>query len=383
MLELIHVPGVGFRRQPWVDHAQLDAGLHIPVMDGRELFRNAVELMPEAIRAVLADHGLEVADLDLVIAHQANARIVEAVRKALGMDPDVVPMNIDRYGNTTAATLPILLHEMRQQGKVPPGALVCLTAFGAGAHWGASLYREPLDGDPGSSRAVTWSAMPRIRAANIEEHKELTRHQLLDATRQLLAEVGYEILTMGDIAAAVGIGRTTIYQYFRDKEDVLASLVEETLPQVVEDIIASVPEDLPVEGRLTALAEATVGFVASDPVLGLVLHRDVSKLSESTQERISGAHRDLSAEIARLYTVGRRGGTLPGATAPIGGPVHPGPDHVVGACPGRRPRSAVGGGRDHRRHGGFPAPRVVGAVTRTVFTGGSVFDGTGHPARSG
>ncbi len=146
--------------------------------------------------------------------------------------------------------------------------------------------------------------MPRIRAANIEQHKELTRRQLLDATRQLLAEVGYEMLTIGDVAAAAGIGRTTIYQYFRDKEDVLASLVEETLPEVIEDIIATIPEDLPVERRLTALAEATVGFVASDPVLGLVLHRDVSKLSESTQERIRGAHRDLSAEIARIYTVG-------------------------------------------------------------------------------
>jgi AcrR family transcriptional regulator len=146
--------------------------------------------------------------------------------------------------------------------------------------------------------------MPRIRAANIEQHKELTRRQLLDATRQLLAEVGYEMLTIGDVAAAAGIGRTTIYQYFRDKEDVLASLVEETLPEVIEDIIASIPEDLPVERRLTALAEATVGFVASDPVLGLVLHRDVSKLSESTQERIRGAHRDLSAEIAHIYTVG-------------------------------------------------------------------------------
>jgi 3-oxoacyl-[acyl-carrier-protein] synthase-3 len=143
MLELIHVPGVGFRHQPWVDHAQLDAGLHMPVMDGRELFRKAVELMPEAIKAVLADQGLDVADLDLLIAHQANSRIVDAVRKALGIDREAVPVNIDRYGNTTAATLPILLHEMRQEGRVPPGALVCLTAFGAGAHWGASLYREP------------------------------------------------------------------------------------------------------------------------------------------------------------------------------------------------------------------------------------------------
>ena len=154
MLELIHVPGVGFRHQPWVDHAQLDAGLHIPVMDGRELFRKAVELMPDAIRAVLADHRLDVADLDLVIAHQANSRIVDAVRNALGIDRDAVPVNIDRYGNTTAATLPILLHEVRQEGRVRPGALVCLTAFGAGAHWGAALYREPPVGSASPDAAT-------------------------------------------------------------------------------------------------------------------------------------------------------------------------------------------------------------------------------------
>ncbi len=225
--------------------------------------------------------------------------------------------------------------------------------------------------------------MPRIRASNIEEHKELTRHQLLDATRQLLAEVGYEILTMGDIAAAVGIGRTTIYQYFRDKEDVLASLVEDTLPQVVEDIIASVPEDLPVEGRLTALAEATVGFVASDPVLGLVLHRDVSKLSESTQERISGAHRDLSAEIARLYTVGVEEGRFRALPPRLVGRFIQ--DLIMSSARALvdAPDPAFGGGRDHRRHGGFPALRALGAVTRTVFTGGSVFDGTGHPPSPG
>jgi 3-oxoacyl-[acyl-carrier-protein] synthase III len=154
MVELIHVPGVGFRHQPWVDHAQLDAELHMPVMDGRGLFRNAVTLMTEAIRAVLADHSLDVADLDLLIAHQANARIIEAMGKTLGIDPVLVPINIDRYGNTTAATLPILFHEMRQEGRVPPGALVCLSSFGAGAHWGAALYRVPPDGTPSPDAAT-------------------------------------------------------------------------------------------------------------------------------------------------------------------------------------------------------------------------------------
>ncbi len=145
LFELIHVPGVGFRHQPYVDQAQLEGEDHLPVMQGRELYRQAVRLMPEAVRQVLAEHGLGLEDLDVVVAHQANDRITEGVRRALGVDADVVPSNIGRYGNTTAATLPILYHELRSAGRVPPGGLVCFTAFGAGAHWGAALYREPGD----------------------------------------------------------------------------------------------------------------------------------------------------------------------------------------------------------------------------------------------
>ena len=78
-----------------------------------------------------------------MVAHQANARIVEGVRRALDLDVEIVPINIDAYGNTTAGTLPILYHELRMEGRVQPGSLVCFTAFGAGAHWGAALYREP------------------------------------------------------------------------------------------------------------------------------------------------------------------------------------------------------------------------------------------------
>jgi 3-oxoacyl-[acyl-carrier-protein] synthase-3 len=141
--DLIHVSAPGFTRQPYLDHSVLDADLHMPTMKGRELFRQAVTLMPRAIEAVLTDVGLTVADLDVVVAHQANARIVDAARKQLGVDAEVVPINIDRYGNTTAGTLPILFDELRREGRIPPGALVAFTAFGAGAHWGAVLYREP------------------------------------------------------------------------------------------------------------------------------------------------------------------------------------------------------------------------------------------------
>ncbi len=142
-VHLIEVKGVGFRNQPWVDEAQLQARLHWPSMSGAELFRQASVLMPEAVAEVAAEAKLTVGDLDLVIAHQANARIVEAARKRLGVAESVVPMNIDRWGNTTAATLPLLWNDLAREGKIPEGATIAFTAFGSGVHWGALLYRHP------------------------------------------------------------------------------------------------------------------------------------------------------------------------------------------------------------------------------------------------
>lgn len=141
--DLILVPGLGFRRQPYADLGQIEDGLHFPVMDGPGLYRQAVRLMPEAVRAVLKNAGLEIEDVDLLIAHQANDRILEGVRRQLGLPTEKVPSNIAQYGNTTAGTLPILFHELRTSGRVTSGTLVCFAAFGAGAHWGAVLYREP------------------------------------------------------------------------------------------------------------------------------------------------------------------------------------------------------------------------------------------------
>jgi 3-oxoacyl-[acyl-carrier-protein] synthase-3 len=141
--ELIWVPGVGFKSRPYVSERDLAEDRHLPHMDGGGLFRKAVRLMPEAARAVLDQAGLDLDDVDLVVAHQANDRILEGVRKQFGMGPEKVPSNIGAYGNTTAGTLPILYHELRTSGRVTPGTLVCFAAFGAGAHYGAVLYREP------------------------------------------------------------------------------------------------------------------------------------------------------------------------------------------------------------------------------------------------
>ena len=141
--ELIMVPGVGSKSRPYVSSEQIEADTHLPVMDGGGLYRRAVRLMPEAARAVATKAGISLEDIDLIVAHQANDRITEGVRRQFKMDPQKVPSNIGGYGNTTAGTLPILFHELREAGRVNPGSLICFAAFGAGAHYGALLYREP------------------------------------------------------------------------------------------------------------------------------------------------------------------------------------------------------------------------------------------------
>ena len=143
LFDLIHVPGPGFVHQPWSSVDQIEDGLHTPQMNGAELFRQAVRLMPESVMGVLDATGYEIDDLDLIVAHQANQRILDGIAKQLDVGPEVVASNIANYGNTTAATLPLLFHDCKNAGRVPEGTLLAFTAFGAGAHWGALLYREP------------------------------------------------------------------------------------------------------------------------------------------------------------------------------------------------------------------------------------------------
>ena len=140
-IEALYTPGAGFRDRPFVTHEQIDAGLTVPVMEGKAVFKEAVTRMPAAVRAVCEAAGITVEQIDLLLIHQANLRIVEGVTKSLGLPAEKVPHNIERYGNTTAGTLPILFHECVEQGRVTPGTLVCFTALGSGLHWGAALYR--------------------------------------------------------------------------------------------------------------------------------------------------------------------------------------------------------------------------------------------------
>lgn len=140
-LACLYVKGVGFRNRPFVTAEDIESGDVIPTMEGREVFRQALSLMPEAVREVCGVAGVKVEDIDVLLIHQANLRIVEGVQKMLGLPAEKVPHNIERYGNTTAGTLPILLHESIERGLIKPGMLVGFTALGSGLHWGAALYR--------------------------------------------------------------------------------------------------------------------------------------------------------------------------------------------------------------------------------------------------
>ena len=140
-LEKLYTPGTGFKHRPYTSPQQFAAGDHVPVMDGKAVFKMATTKMIEVASEVMRRHGVSVADLSLVLMHQANMRINEYCAKQLGIPPAKVVHNIERYGNTTAATIPLLYDEAARAGKVKPGDLILMVAFGAGMNWGASLMR--------------------------------------------------------------------------------------------------------------------------------------------------------------------------------------------------------------------------------------------------
>jgi 3-oxoacyl-[acyl-carrier-protein] synthase-3 len=119
-------------------------------MDGAEIFRNAVIKMGETVLQVAEEADWPLDDIDLVIPHQANVRIIDAVRRRIKADEDKIFINIQKYGNTSAATIPIAITEALEQGRIRPGANVVFTAFGAGTTWGATAFKwgprvEPIE----------------------------------------------------------------------------------------------------------------------------------------------------------------------------------------------------------------------------------------------
>lgn len=131
--DLLYVPGLG--ASP-VERARQDGRYHLQ-MNGREVFRFAVSIMADVSRQAVAEAGLEMEHVELLIPHQANRRIILAAAKALGLAPERVLINVDRYGNTSAASIPIALCEAVQSGCLKRGDHAVLVGFGGGLSWGA------------------------------------------------------------------------------------------------------------------------------------------------------------------------------------------------------------------------------------------------------
>ena len=119
----------------------LEEGTHRMRMKGREMFKTATRTLAESARAVLEKANMSLADVDWVVPHQANARIIETTAKMLGIPMKKVIMNIEHYGNTSAATVPIAFHEAVSDGRIKRGDIVLLDAFGAGLTFGSTLLR--------------------------------------------------------------------------------------------------------------------------------------------------------------------------------------------------------------------------------------------------
>ena len=125
----------------WFENQFFDEDRFTPHMNGREVFRNAVKRFPEVINEALISNKLSINDIKLIIPHQANLRISQAVAKNMGVDMNVIYSNIHKYGNTTAASIPIALTEALEEGRIKKGDNIILTAFGAGYTWASAAIR--------------------------------------------------------------------------------------------------------------------------------------------------------------------------------------------------------------------------------------------------
>jgi len=139
LAELLYRPGGG-ALEP-LSQTVLDQGRHLLRMQGREIFKNAVRSMAEACDVALQKAGLTASDIDLLVPHQANIRIIEATAKYAGIPMEKVFVNVGSYGNMSSATVPVAFDEAIEQGLIGPGSTVLTVAFGAGLTWGAMTLR--------------------------------------------------------------------------------------------------------------------------------------------------------------------------------------------------------------------------------------------------
>mgnify|MGYP001051779692 FL=1 len=166
--DLLYVPAGG-SEEP-ASHRTVSQRLHYVRMRGREVFRFAVRAMPDAAQQVLEQAGLTPDDVDLLVPHQANQRILEAAGRALNLPPEKMYSNLERYGNTSAASIPIALCEAVEEGRISRDDVVVCVGFGAGLTWGATALRwsVPLPTAPptawGKARYRVWRGYASVRS---------------------------------------------------------------------------------------------------------------------------------------------------------------------------------------------------------------------------
>lgn len=139
--EILWVEKPGSRFHPRLTEKDIGEAAIYPKMNGRKVFKHAVTRMPQAMMEGMVANELKLEDIDMVIPHQANLRINEMVAKGIGLPPERMHNNIQKYGNTTAASIPLCMKEAVDLGKITPGSLVALVAFGAGLTWGSVFLR--------------------------------------------------------------------------------------------------------------------------------------------------------------------------------------------------------------------------------------------------
>lgn len=137
----IPAPGSALGIPGRINEEIMKEGLHYPYMNGRKVFQHAVKGMIESIQVCLQHNSISIDDIDLFAFHQANMRINDTIAEKLQIAPEKVFNTIQKYGNTTAATIPLGLHDAREAGVLKPGMLVMCSAFGAGFTWASSLFR--------------------------------------------------------------------------------------------------------------------------------------------------------------------------------------------------------------------------------------------------
>jgi 3-oxoacyl-[acyl-carrier-protein] synthase-3 len=187
----IAVPGIGSAMQ--IDHDMIERKDHRLKMNGPEVFKFATRILPNSTLRVLENAGLTIDDIDLLIPHQANARIIDLAIRRLGIAKEKVYVNVHKYGNTSAASIPLALIEALEDGKIKEGDMLCLVSFGAGLTWASAVVQwgQPL-GD--SEAVVDESLIWDIDA--LRKKMALTSTRMRVKARTLAEEASYKASTM-------------------------------------------------------------------------------------------------------------------------------------------------------------------------------------------